>query len=119
MEEPQGRGQPDIHEYEEQQAPDYLSLNPQGLVPALEIDGDVLTQSLAICEYLDERYPEPPFLPADPLARAKVRAFAQVMRFYPPNRWAPSLLLEALHGTHRRRTYRRHLCRSGNSERTD
>jgi len=63
----------------EQKATDYLSLNPQGLVPALEVEGDVLTQSLAICEYLDERYPDPPFLPADPLARAKVRAFAQVI----------------------------------------
>ncbi len=63
----------------EQKATDYLSLNPQGLVPALEVEGDVLTQSLAICEYLDERYPDPPFLPADPMARAKVRAFAQVI----------------------------------------
>lgn len=63
----------------EQKATDYLSLNPQGLVPALEVEGDVLTQSLAICEYLDERYPDPPILPADPLARAKVRAFAQVI----------------------------------------
>jgi maleylpyruvate isomerase len=63
----------------EQQAPDYLSLDPQGLVPALEVDGAVLTQSPAICEYLDERYPDPPFLPADPLARAKVRAFAQII----------------------------------------
>lgn len=54
----------------------YLSLNPQALVPTLEIDGAVLTQSLAICEYLDERWPEPPLLPADPLDRAHVRAFA-------------------------------------------
>ena len=47
----------------EQRTPDFLKLNPQGLVPALEIDGNVLTQSLAIMEYLDERYPEPPLLP--------------------------------------------------------
>ncbi|MDT0509540.1 maleylacetoacetate isomerase [Novosphingobium sp. MMS21-SN21R] len=63
----------------EQRAPEYLALNPQGFVPALEVGGAVLTQSLAICEYLDEVYPEPPLLPADPLARAKVRAFAQVI----------------------------------------
>ncbi len=47
-----------------QRAPEYLRLNPQGLVPALETDGGaVLTQSLAICEWLDETYPEPPLLP--------------------------------------------------------
>ncbi len=63
----------------EQRAPEYLALNPQGFVPALEVDGAVLTQSMAICEYLDEVYPEPPLLPADPVVRAKVRAFAQVI----------------------------------------
>ncbi|MBJ7444074.1 MAG: maleylacetoacetate isomerase [Sphingobium sp.] len=60
----------------EQRAPAYLALNPQGLVPALEVDGAVLTQSIAICDYLDEAYPEPPLLPADPVTRAQVRAFA-------------------------------------------
>lgn len=61
----------------EQRAPAYLALNPQGLVPALELDdGAVLTQSLAIIEWLDETYPEPALLPHDPLRRAKVRAFA-------------------------------------------
>lgn len=57
----------------------YLRLNPQGLVPALEVGQDVLTQSLAICEYLDETMPTPPLLPSDPLLRAKVRAFAQII----------------------------------------
>jgi maleylacetoacetate isomerase len=60
-----------------QRAEEYLALNPQGLVPALQLDdGTVLTQSLAIIEYLDERYPEPPLLPGDPLERARVRSFA-------------------------------------------
>jgi maleylpyruvate isomerase len=61
----------------EQSAPAYLAINPQGLVPALEDDsGAALTQSLAIIEWLDETYPNPPLLPKDPLRRAKVRAFA-------------------------------------------
>ena len=64
----------------EQRAADYLALNPQGLVPALELDGgQVLTQSLAICEYLDEAFPQPPLLPKDPLARADARALALII----------------------------------------
>jgi maleylpyruvate isomerase len=60
----------------EQSEPAYLVLNPQGLVPTLEKSGAVLTQSLAIIEWLDETHPSPPLLPRDPLRRAKVRAFA-------------------------------------------
>ena len=64
----------------EQCAPAYLAINPQGLVPALENDaGAVLTQSLAIVEWLDETYPEPALLPRDSLGRAKVRAFAMAL----------------------------------------
>ncbi|WP_315773222.1 MULTISPECIES: maleylacetoacetate isomerase [unclassified Bradyrhizobium] len=64
----------------EQRAPDYLALNPQGFVPTLEDDsGAALIQSLAIIEWLDETHPEPPLLPKDPLRRAQVRAFAQVL----------------------------------------
>ncbi len=64
----------------EQCAPAYLAINPQGLVPTIESDaGDILTQSLAIIEWLDETYPTPPLLPKDPLRRAKVRAFAMVL----------------------------------------
>lgn len=60
----------------EQRADDYLGVNPQGLVPALEHGGAVLSQSLAIIEYLEESYPEPPLLPVRALDRAKVRALA-------------------------------------------
>lgn len=64
----------------EQRAPEYLALNPQGMVPALELDdGTVLTQSVAVVELLDEAFPAPPLLPADPLGRARVRAFALVL----------------------------------------
>src|SRR6201986_4542069 len=64
----------------EQCAPAYLAINPQGLVPTLEDDaGGVLTQSIAIIEWLDETHPQPPLLPKDPLRRAKVRAFAQAI----------------------------------------
>jgi maleylacetoacetate isomerase len=60
-----------------QRAQDYLALNPQGLVPALELDDHrVLTQSLAIVEYLDEKYREPPLLPATAEGRARVRSIA-------------------------------------------
>jgi len=54
----------------------FRGLNPAGLVPVLEHDGAVLTQSLAIIEYLDERYPQPPLLPRAALDRAYVRAMA-------------------------------------------
>lgn len=60
----------------EQRAPDYLAKNPLGLVPTLEDGPVVLTQSLAICDYLDEMHPAPPFLPADPVGRARVRSIA-------------------------------------------
>lgn len=57
--------------------PDFLAINPSGAVPALEIDGRILTQSMAIMEYLEERYPEPALLPRDPFDRAEARALAQ------------------------------------------
>ncbi len=58
---------------------DYKSINAQGLVPALEDEGHILTQSLAIMEYLDEVHPGPKLLPVDPLDRAYVRALSQII----------------------------------------
>ena len=60
--------------------PEFRAINPQMRVPALELNsGDVLIQSLAIIEYVDETHPQPPLLPRDALQRAKVRALAQVI----------------------------------------
>jgi maleylpyruvate isomerase len=60
--------------------PEYRAINPQMKIPALKLDsGDVLIQSLAIMEYLDEVHPHPPLLPRDCVERAKVRAVAQVI----------------------------------------
>jgi maleylacetoacetate isomerase len=59
---------------------DYRAVNPQMRVPALTLpSGETLVQSLAIIEYLDEAYPNPPLLPADPIARAQVRAVSQII----------------------------------------
>ncbi|MBA4489300.1 maleylacetoacetate isomerase [Paracoccus sp. S1E-3] len=63
----------------EQRDPAFLAMNPQGLLPALDTGRGVLTQSLAIIEWLDETRPAPPLLPADPVQRAAVRAFAQII----------------------------------------
>lgn len=61
----------------EHRTAEYLALNPHGLIPALAVDDDtVLSQSLAIIEYLNDRHPAPPLLPTDPLARAQVRSMA-------------------------------------------
>lgn len=66
-----------VKEGGQQLKPDYLARNPQGLVPALELDdGTMLTQSLAIIEYLDSVFPEPLLIPAHPVLAAKVRAVA-------------------------------------------
>jgi maleylpyruvate isomerase len=76
----------------QQRKPDFAAVNPQMRVPALALSsGEVLTQSLAIIEYLDETNPDPPFLPADALARAKVRAMAQLIAcdIHPLNNTSP------------------------------
>lgn len=63
----------------EQKSADYLSLNPQGLVPMLEIDGQRLTQSVAIINYLDIRFPNPPLIPVMAAERAHVVAMAMAV----------------------------------------
>jgi maleylacetoacetate isomerase len=63
----------------EQRKPDYLAVNPQGLIPALADDGFVIPQSLAICEYLEEIHPEPRLLPGSARDRAIVRGMAMVV----------------------------------------
>jgi len=60
----------------ESRQPAYEALNPQGRVPALEDNGRLIPQSMAICEYLEETHPNPPILPTDPVGRARVRALA-------------------------------------------
>lgn len=63
----------------DQRLPGYASISADQLVPLLEVDGERLSQSMAIIEYLDETHPEPPLLPADALGRARVRALAQMI----------------------------------------
>ncbi len=85
----------------EHRAPDFLALNPQGLVPALDLgDGTVLNQSLAIIEYLDERYPDPPLLPEDGRDKAYVRslAYAVACDIHPVNNLRILQYLEANFG---------------------
>jgi maleylacetoacetate isomerase len=63
----------------EHRAPAYGTVNPQALLPTLDDGGHLLTQSLAILEYLEETHPAPPLLPKDPLARARVRSLAMLI----------------------------------------
>jgi maleylpyruvate isomerase len=82
-------------------SPEFKAINPQMRVPALELPGgEILTQSLAIIDYLDETYPEPPFLPTDPVERAKVRALAHLIAcdIHPLNNVAPLRYIKAALG---------------------
>lgn len=63
----------------EQHGPEYRAVNPLGLVPALQHEGETIVQSLAICEYLEECYPQVPLLPAGAAQRARVRALVQTV----------------------------------------
>jgi len=72
--------------------PEFRAVNPQMRVPVLVTpQGDTLIQSLAIIEYLDETHPQPPLLPKDPIARARVRAFAELIAcdIHPLNNTSP------------------------------
>src|SRR5215472_524959 len=62
-----------------QRAAEFLALNPQGLIPVLTDGALILTQSLAILEYLEERYPQPPLLPGNAAERAQARSLALVI----------------------------------------
>jgi maleylacetoacetate isomerase len=75
-----------------QKQPEYRAINPQMRVPMLELDsGQRILQSLAIIEYLDEVYPDPPLLPKDPIERANVRAVAEIVAcdIHPLNNTSP------------------------------
>ncbi|MBI2785616.1 MAG: maleylacetoacetate isomerase [Legionella longbeachae] len=63
----------------EQNSPQYRELNPQGLVPCLDINGHMISQSLAIMNYLDETYPNPALLPKDPIERATISSLALIV----------------------------------------
>ena len=82
----------------QQHKAEYRAVNPQRLVPALEVDGTILTQSLAILEWLDETHPEPALLPKSPLDRAVVRAMAEVVAcdIHPINNLRVLRALEAM-----------------------
>ncbi len=91
----------------EQFSASYSTVNPQSLVPALDIDGKILTQSLAIIEYLDETHPTPALLPSDPLLKAQVRAFALTIAadMHPLNNLrVTKYLTEKLHITEAQKT---------------
>jgi maleylpyruvate isomerase len=97
--------------------PAYTSLSTDGLVPLLEVDGERLSQSMAIIEYLDETHPEPPLLPADALGRARVRALAQMIacEIHPLNnlRVLKYLVRELKVGEDAKNTWYRHWVRTG------
>jgi maleylacetoacetate isomerase/maleylpyruvate isomerase len=96
----------------------YAAVSPSGLVPTLETDeGQLLGQSMAIIEYLDETHPEPPLLPADSLGRAQVRALAQLIacEIHPLNnlRVLKYLVRELKVEEEAKNTWYRHWVRSG------
>jgi maleylacetoacetate isomerase len=84
----------------QQHAPGYKAVNPQELIPALAHDGHLITQSMAIIEYLDEIVPEPPILPKDPYGRARAREIAYVVGcdIHPVNNLRVGLFIKEKYG---------------------
>ena len=68
-----------FYKFDELVSQAYLKVNPLGQIPAVEIDGEVITQSLAIIDYLEEKYPQPKLLPTDLKKRAKARQIAEIV----------------------------------------
>lgn len=99
----------------EQFTPDFLALNPQGRVPTLAVDNQVLTQSSAIIEYLEEAYPMPPLLPVDPIERAYVRSLAQLIAcdIHPLNNLRVLSYLKERHRLEDNSVWYRHWVREG------
>jgi maleylacetoacetate isomerase len=99
----------------EQFTPDFLALNPQGRVPTLVVDNQVLTQSSAIIEYLEEAYLLPPLLPADPMDRAYVRSVAQLIAcdIHPLNNLRVLNYLKEKHRLEDKTDWYRHWIREG------
>lgn len=95
----------------------YAALSADTLVPLLEVDGEKLSQSMAIIEYLDEKHPEPALLPSDALGRARVRALAQSIacEIHPLNnlRVLKYLVREMKVEEEAKNTWYRHWCREG------
>ena len=97
--------------------PGYASVSADGLVPLLEVDGERLSQSMAIIEYLDETHPQPPLMPKDAVGRAKVRALAQSIacEIHPLNnlRVLKYLVKELKANEEAKNTWYRHWVREG------
>ena len=70
-----------LHEFE-QHSPEYVNVNPNGQVPALIHDGAVITESTLINEYVEDVFPDPPFRPADPVARWRMRYWTKFVDEY-------------------------------------
>jgi len=101
----------------EQKAPAHAAISPDRVVPVLEVDGEFLTESMAIIEYLDELHPMPPLLPADALGRAQVRALAQMVacEMHPPTnlRVLKYLTNELAQDDEHKSAWYHHWCRGG------